>query len=93
MIVRNGLEQLLGHPADDIELVGMASDGAEGLDLVAELQPDVVLMDLSMPEMDGVEATKRIVAVTRGENPGADIFQRPDSHHGRATAPVPRATC
>jgi DNA-binding NarL/FixJ family response regulator len=69
VIVRNGLEQLLAT-TDDIELVGMASNGLEALDLVARLQPDVVLMDLSMPEMDGVEATKRIVA----EHPGVRVL-------------------
>jgi DNA-binding NarL/FixJ family response regulator len=69
VIVRNGLEQLLAT-TDDIELVGMASNGLEALDLVAELKPDVVLMDLSMPEMDGVEATRRIVA----EHPGVRVL-------------------
>ena len=69
VIVRNGLEQLLAT-TDDIELVGMASNGLEALDLVAELMPDVVLMDLSMPEMDGVEATRRIVA----DHPGVRVL-------------------
>ena len=59
-IVRTGLAQLLST-ADDIELVGMAEDGQVALELLAETAVDVVLMDLSMPVMDGVEATKQIV--------------------------------
>lgn len=47
-VVRNGLAQLLGA-ADDIEVVGMAGDGAEAVDVVTETAPDVVLMDLQMP--------------------------------------------
>ncbi|MEK7423168.1 MAG: response regulator transcription factor [Actinomycetota bacterium] len=60
-VVRSGLELLLATTAD-IELVGTAANGAEVLEVVARLQPDVVLMDLSMPDVDGVEATRRMTA-------------------------------
>ena len=60
-IVREGLALLLRTTAG-VELVGAAENGRQALDLVAELAPDVVLMDLRMPELDGVEATRAIRA-------------------------------
>ena len=60
-VVREGLGMVLGL-LDGIELVGTAADGEEALDLAARLNPDVVLMDLRMPRMDGIEAIKRLAA-------------------------------
>ncbi|WP_308358005.1 response regulator transcription factor [Streptomyces cucumeris] len=60
-VVREGIVMLLGL-LPGIEVVGAAGDGEEALRLVAELAPDVVLMDLRMPRCDGVEATRRVRA-------------------------------
>jgi len=57
--VREGLAALLAL-LDGVEVVGVASDGEEALELAAELHPEVVLMDLRMPRCDGVEATRRL---------------------------------
>lgn len=59
-VVVEGLKLLL-QAYSEVTVVGSASDGGEGADLVIELTPDVVLMDLSMPGVDGVQATRRIV--------------------------------
>jgi len=58
-ILSAGLRALLGYH-DDIEIVGEARDGAEAVELVRELRPDVVLMDIAMPGLNGIEATRLI---------------------------------
>jgi DNA-binding NarL/FixJ family response regulator len=60
-IVRRGLTQLF-DAVEDMQVIGAAAGGAEGADMALEREPDVVLMDLSMPDVDGVEGTRRILA-------------------------------
>jgi len=62
-IVREGLQTLLSEE-ESVELVGEAANGALGVSLATKVQPDVVLMDLVMPEMDGIQATRRVKEVS-----------------------------
>ncbi|MBX3077824.1 MAG: response regulator transcription factor [Cryobacterium sp.] len=68
-VVRGGIVALLGT-ADDLDVVGEAADGIEAVRLALELEPDVVLMDLRMPGIDGDEATALILA----ERPGIRVL-------------------
>jgi DNA-binding NarL/FixJ family response regulator len=59
-LVRSGFRMILDE-RPDLELVGEAENGAQALELARQLDPDVILMDVRMPELDGVEATRRLV--------------------------------
>ena len=83
-VVRRGLAGLI-EGADDLDLVGVAADGREAVELVRELRPDVVLMDLQMPVLDGVAATRAILE----ESTAADVLVLTSfSDHARIDAAV-----
>jgi DNA-binding NarL/FixJ family response regulator len=68
-VVRTGLEQLVGT-FDDVEVVGAGANGEEAVDICAAARPNVALIDLEMPIIDGIEATRRI----RGVSPATNVI-------------------
>jgi DNA-binding NarL/FixJ family response regulator len=88
-VIRDGLGRLIAA-LDDITLVGTAVDGAEAVEQCARLAPDVVLMDLDMPRMDGIEATRRVLE----NRPGTAVLVLTSfSDRGRILGAIEAGAC
>ncbi len=84
-LFRAGIRMLVSSQPD-LEFVGEAGDGAEGIAVVAATKPDVVLMDIRMPVMDGIESTRGIVAAAKGGKPRIIVLTTFDLDEAAARA-------
>ena len=91
-VVRHGLAQLLST-FPDVELVGEAADGEVAVVMCAEHRPDVVLMDLEMPSLDGIEATKRIKPTSQTWPSSSSRRSRTGTGSCRRSTRAPPAIC
>ena len=69
MVVREGIRELIQRE-EDMEIVGEAGDGEEAVQLAEQLEPDIILMDIAMPKLNGIEATQRI----KGSHPSISVL-------------------
>ena len=86
LMVRQGIRQLL-ESEDDFEVIGEAGDGDQAVQMAADLHPDVIIMDLMMPKLDGIEAARQIKAAT----PGTAIILLTGFDYGSYTLAVLKA--
>ena len=92
-LVRAGLSALIGS-TDDLTVVAEAAGGEEAIQFAGELGPDVILMDLSMPGMNGIEATRRVLEAPTGVvRRRAHVVPRPCSGRAGHSRPGPSGTC
>lgn len=85
-VTRSGIRMML-ESIDGVEVVGEAATGSQALRLCEELEPDAVLMDIEMPDMDGIHATEQI----RAEHPGVGVLMLTVHEHGDAVFEAMRA--
>jgi len=91
-VVRRGFQMILAEQPD-MEIVGEAGNGREALELAAKLKPDVVVMDVAMPELNGIEATRRMAEHARTRACWRSACTRIRCTCARFCAPGRAATC